>query len=66
LEHFPSVRVGTLELPPSVIVERVLQLFTEGLNLKSLSQKLLLEVVDLLPEIANLSGLRFDNAELTL
>jgi len=66
LKHFPSIWIGTLELSPSVAIQWVLKLFGKGLNLKSLGQKLLLEVVDLLSQVWDLRSLRFDDSQLTL
>ena len=34
-QELESVWVGTLQLPPSVVVERVLQFFREGLHLEA-------------------------------
>ena len=42
LKHFPSVRISSLKLSPSMVVERVLEFLRESLNLKSLCEKLLL------------------------
>ena len=66
LEHLPGVGVGPLELPPPVVVERVLELLTEGLHLQSFGEQLLLQVVHFLAEVAYLGGLRFYDAQLTL
>ena len=66
LEHLPSVRVSSLELSPSVAVQRVLKLFREGLDLESLCQELLLKVVDLLSQVRNLRSLGLDDSQLTL
>jgi hypothetical protein len=49
-----------------VIVERVLKFLTECLDLKSLSEQLLLQIVYLLSEVSNLCGLRLDNTQLAL
>lgn len=37
LKHLPGVRVSTLKLSPSVVVQGVFKLLTQGLNLESLS-----------------------------
>jgi len=47
LEHLPSIWIGSLELSPSVAVEWIFKLFGQSLNLKSLSQQLSLEVVNI-------------------
>jgi len=49
-----------------VIVERVLKFLTECLDLKSLSEQLLLQIVYLLSKVSNLCGLRLDNTQLAL
>ena len=49
-----------------MIVERVLKFLTECLDLKSLSEQLLLQIVYLLSEVSDLCGLRLDNTQLTL
>jgi hypothetical protein len=49
-----------------VIVERVLKFLTECLDLKSLSEQLLLQIVYLLSEVSDLCGLRLDNTQLAL
>ena len=49
-----------------MIVERVLKFLTECLDLKSLSEQLLLQIVYLLSEVSNLCGLRLDNTQLAL
>lgn len=66
LEEFPSLGVGTLELSPSVVVERVLKFLRECLYLEFLSHKLSLKGKRLLAEILNLSSLTLDKAELAL
>ena len=66
LQHLPGVGVRALELPPSVVVQWVLQLFREGLDLEALSEELLLQVVNLLPEVADLRGLRLHDPQLGL
>ena len=48
LEHFPGVWISSLELSPSVTIKWVLKLLRKGFDLKSLSEKLLLKIVDLL------------------
>ena len=57
LEHLPGVGVSALELAPPVVVEGVLEFLGERLDLESLGQELLLQVVDLLPQITDLGGL---------
>ena len=47
LDHFISVRVGALQLPPSVDIERLLELVHEVLGLLLLLKILFLEQVDL-------------------
>ena len=49
-----------------MIVERVLKFLTECLDLKSLSEQLLLQIVYLLSEVSDLCGLRLDNTQLAL
>lgn len=66
LEHLPSIRVSALKLPPSVVVEWVLQFLRQGLNRKTFSQELLVQINDLLAKFVNLLGLRLNNTELTL
>jgi hypothetical protein len=43
LEQLPSVWVGTLEFPPSMVVEGVLKFFRESLHLETLIEELLVE-----------------------
>jgi len=43
LEQLPSVWVGTLEFPPSMVVEGVFKFFRESLHLKTLIEELLVE-----------------------
>lgn len=64
LEHLPSIRVSTLKLSPSVVVEWVLQLLGQSLDRKTLSQELLVKIDNLLAKLVNLLGLRLDNTEL--
>ena len=66
LEHLPSIWVGSLQLSPSVAIEWVLQLFGEGLDLESLGQELLLEVIDLLSQVWDLRGLGLHDSQLRL
>jgi len=66
LEHLPSIRVSALKLPPSVVVEWVLQFLRQGLNRKTFSQELLVQINDLLAKFVNLLGLRLNNTELAL
>ena len=66
LEHLPGIRVSALELSPSVVVKRIFEFLRQSLDLKSLSKKLLLQVIDLLSEVSDLSRLRLDNAQLAL
>ena len=66
LEHLPSIWVGSLQLSPSVAVEWVFQLFGEGLDLESLGQELLLEVIDLLSQVWDLRGLGLHDSQLRL
>ena len=66
LEHFPGVWISSLELSPSVAIQWVLKLLGKGFNLKSLSEKLLLKVVDLLSQVRNLRSLGLDYSQLTL
>lgn len=66
LEHLPSIRVSTLKLSPSVVVEWVLQLLGQSLDRKTLSQELLVKIDNLLAKLVNLLGLRLDNTELAL
>jgi hypothetical protein len=49
-----------------VVVERVLKLFRECLDLQPLGEELLLQVVDLFPEVSDLRGLALDDPELAL
>ena len=64
LEHFVGVRISTFELSPSVAVERILKLLGKCLDLESLGEQLLLQVVDLLSQVWDLGGLRFDDSQL--
>ena len=66
LEHLPSIRISTLKLSPSMAVQWVLKLLRESFDLESFSQKLLLEVVDLLSQIWDLRSLRLDDSQFTL
>lgn len=66
LEHLPGIRVSALELSPSVVVKWIFEFLRQSLDLKSLSKKLLLQVIDLLSEVSYLSRLRLDNAQLAL
>ena len=66
LEHFVSIRIGTFKLSPSVAVEWVLELLGKCLDLESLSEQLLLQVVDFLSQVWDLGGLRFDDSEFGL
>ena len=66
LKHFPSIWISSLELSPSVAVERVLEFFRKSFNLESLGQKLLLEIVDLLSQIRNLGSLGLNDPKLAL
>ncbi len=66
LEHLPGIRVSALELSPSVVVKWIFEFLRQSLDLKSLSKKLLLQVIDLLSEVSDLSRLRLDNAQLAL
>lgn len=65
LEHLPCVWVGTLELPPTMVVERVLELLGESLDGKTLSKQLLVEVYDFLTEFIDLGSLGLYDSELT-
>ena len=57
LEHLPSIWISSLKLSPSMTVQWVLKLLREGLNLESLGQELLLEVVNLLSQVRDLRSL---------
>lgn len=64
LEHFVSIWVSTFELSPSMAVERILKLLGKCLDLKSLSEQLLLQVVDLLSQVWDLRSLGLDDSQL--
>ena len=66
LEHFVSIWVSSFELSPSMAVQRVLELFREGLDLQSLGQQLLLQVVDLLSQVRDLRSLGLHDSQLGL
>lgn len=57
VEHFPGVWISSFELSPSVTVKWILKLLRKSLDLESLSQELLLKVVDLLSKIWDLRSL---------
>ena len=66
VEELPRIWVGSLELPPPVVVQWVLELLGEGLDLEALLLKSVGEAEDFLPEVVDLRGLALLDSQLTL
>lgn len=66
LKHFPSVGVCAFELPPPVVVQRVLQFFTQRLYLQFLYKQVSVKLDYLISELPNLGRLAGHNSELAL
>ena len=66
LKHFPGVRVCAFKLPPPVVVQRVLQFFTQRLYLQFLYKQIAVQLHDLISELTNFRGLAGHNSELAL
>ena len=65
-QELKGVRVRTLKLSPSVVVERVLKLFGKGLDLKALFLKCVAETEHLFLVLSDFRRLGFLNLEFTL
>jgi len=63
-EELKGVGVSALKLPPSVVVERVLQLFRQSLDLEALLLQSVSQAKDFLLVLGNLAGLRLLDLEL--
>lgn len=66
LEQLPSFWVRALKLAPTVIVQRVFQLFRQGLDLELFGHQLSLQSECFLAKVTNLGCLVLDNSQLAL
>ena len=66
LKHFPCVGVCAFELPPPVVVQRVLQFFTQRLYLQFLNKKVSVKLYNFISEVTYLRRLAGYNSELAL